>query len=316
MGHNYRIAGEMMQQGDTVLGAGGACHHGIGDPMHTARGGGNGAARVDQLIQGFVFDDAPVQHPHGAQLNDVILMRQKPGGFGVKHHKGQLPKRAMIEGRGGIGGDQGKIIGDGAHRIGAELGMGVIDHQHIALRRIQRFHARIKAELPMHALRLQCHLFAGFGHCAIGLLQGLRLEVIKQRGIQPWRRHLRQRLGCLAIVEHDLMVGIGHDHGHGNLGQQADQPIFFGLQRGGFGRDLGGAFQHCLAQLLANRLCRWRQIAQIPRAVAINARAIWPGRADPQASRQTLDRFGDVFIKQQPNARGQGRQAKACHNRA
>ena len=64
-----------------------APHHVVGDAVEASGVLGDGAAGVDQAIEGFAGEDAAVDDTYSGDGDDFVAFRGfEPGGFQVEHH--------------------------------------------------------------------------------------------------------------------------------------------------------------------------------------------------------------------------------------
>ena len=85
--------------------------------------------------------------------------------------------------------------------------------------------------------RPERHLAPAAMHAADRLRHRFGVKIIRQRRVEPGHMDLRQHLGGLPVIQHDLPAGADHHHGHRNLGQQRGQPRRFGGEPFGFHSD-------------------------------------------------------------------------------
>ena len=96
--HQHRLVGKGMEGRQHLLDGGLALHHLRLDAVDGNGRGGNRPTGVDQLLERLLLDQLAVEHPGGADLDDLIAFgRVEAGGLGVEHGVDQIDQATLFQ---------------------------------------------------------------------------------------------------------------------------------------------------------------------------------------------------------------------------
>lgn len=197
--------------------------------------------------------------------------------------------------------EQGKIIDQRAGLRRGSVCCGAFEQDDIARRVAQWLQVEVMNSLAICAFDARAQVATAAHHAAIGGLQTVQVQIVRQGGVQAGRGLLCQHSGGLSIIQHDLVRGAGHDRRDGNIGEQGGETLLFGFQMLGFPGDGFGRGERGLTQLPREPLCCRGKVAKVARAMGVQLAVDACMGAGAHGCRQLLDGFGDVFVEQQPD---------------
>ena len=289
---------------------GAPCTRRVVDAVNAAGGLRDRPAGIDQGVDDFAGDDALVHDPHRAELHHVVACRVEAGGFGVEHHIGQIPDRAVahLGDRGAV--DQVEVEDE---RPFQRLQPRGLEAQH---------EARIGAERPDRRLVDQVALGVGDAKdVAVArrqLQRGARLgelalvQPFPDRTVERDGVEAAQKFGRVAVVEHDPHVGAQKQDADRDLLEDLLQADLFPLDPGGLLGDGPGGRAARLAQRVTQRRGRRRQIAEPPGRAEVYLAGAGMG---PRAQRrgEALRGTREAFVHQEPDQSRHRQDAEPGH---